>query len=53
LYGKELVAVDCPTIRATTHRKNIHAQKGTEKELELSEKKISEYMNELEASGIA
>ena len=48
LYGKELVAVDGSKIRANTSRKNIHTQKGTEKKLSEVEKKISEYMNELE-----
>jgi len=48
LYGKELVAVDGSKIRANSSRRNIHTQKGTEKELASVEKKISEYMNELE-----
>ena len=50
LYGKELVAVDGTKIRANSSRKNIHTQKITEKELASVEKKISEYMNELEAN---
>lgn len=45
LYGKELVAVDGSKIRANSSRRNIHTQKGTEKELASVEKKISEYMN--------
>lgn len=48
LYGKELVAVDGSKIRANSSRKNIHTQKGTEKELAAVEKKISGYMNELD-----
>jgi len=48
LYGKELVAVDGSKIRANSSRRNIHTQKGTEKELASVEKKISEYMDELE-----
>jgi len=48
LYGKELVAVDGSKIRANSSRRNIHTQKGTEKKLAEIEKKISEYMNELE-----
>ena len=50
LYGKELVAVDGSKIRANSSRRNIHTQKGTEKELAAVEKKISEYMNDLEAN---
>ncbi len=48
LYGKELVAVDGSKFRANSSRHSIHSQKGTEKELSAVEKKISEYMNELE-----
>ena len=48
LYSKKLVAVDGSKIRANSSRRNIHTQKGTEKELASVEKKISEYMNELE-----
>jgi transposase len=50
LYGKELVAVDGTKIRANNSRRNIHTQKGTEKELASVEKKIGEYMNELESN---
>ena len=53
LYGKELVAVDGSKIRANSSRRNIHTQKGTEKELASAEKKINEYMNELEANDAA
>ena len=53
LYGKELVAVDGSKIRANSSRRNIHTRKGTEKELTSVEKKISEYMNELEANDAA
>jgi transposase len=48
LYGRELVAVDGSKFRANANRKSIHTQKGTEKQLAKVEKKISEYMNELE-----
>ena len=50
LYGKELAAVDGTKIRANSSRKNTHTQKITEKELASVEKKINEYMNELEAN---
>ena len=50
LYGRELGAVDGSKFRADSSRKNIHTQKGTEKILAEVEKKISEYMNELEAN---
>jgi len=53
LYGKKLVAVDGSKIRANSSRRNIHTQKGTEKELVSVEKKISEYMNELEENDVA
>ena len=53
LYGKELVAVDGSKIRANSSRHNIHTQKGTAKELATVEKKISEYMNELEKNDAA
>jgi len=48
LYGRELVAVDGSKFRANANRKSIHTQKGTAKKLAEVEKKISEYMNELE-----
>jgi transposase len=48
LYGRELVAVDGSKFRANANRKSIHTQKGTTKKLAEVEKKISEYMNELE-----
>jgi len=48
LYGKELVAVDGSKFRANANRRSIHTQKGTTKKLAEVEKKISEYMNELE-----
>jgi transposase len=48
LFGKELIAVDGTKNRANSSRKNIHTKKGTEKKLAEIEKKISEYMNELE-----
>jgi transposase len=48
LYGRELAAVDGSKFRANANRKSIHTQKGTEKKLSEVEKKISEYMNELE-----
>jgi len=48
LYGRELGAVDGSKIRANSSGKNIHTQKGTEKALATVEKKINEYMNELE-----
>lgn len=48
LYGKELVAVDGSKFRANSSRHSIHSKKYTEKELSAVEKKISEYMNELE-----
>jgi len=48
LYGKELIGVDGSKIRANSSRRNIHTQKGTEKELASVEKKISEYMTELD-----
>jgi len=48
LYGKELVAVDGSKFRANASRKSIHTQKGTETKLAEVEKKINEYMNELE-----
>lgn len=50
LYGKKLVGVDGSKFRANTNRRNIHTRKGTEKELELIEKKIEKYMKELEES---
>jgi transposase len=48
MYGKELVAIDGTKNRANSSRKNIHTKKGTEKKLAELEKKISEYMKELE-----
>jgi len=48
LYGRELVAVDGSKFRANANRRSIHTQKGTAKKLAEVEKKISEYMNELE-----
>jgi len=48
LYGRELTAVDGSKFRANANRRSIHTQKGTEKRLAEIEKKISEYMNELE-----
>ncbi|MDR2903317.1 MAG: IS1182 family transposase [Clostridiales bacterium] len=53
LYGKELVVVDGSKIRADSSRRNIHTQKGTEKELASVEKKINEYMSELERNDTA
>ena len=53
LYGKELVAVDGSKIRANSSRRNIYTQRGTERKLAEVEKKISEYMNELEANDTA
>ncbi len=53
LYGKELVGVDGSKFRANSSRKNIHTQKGTEKELASVEKKIGEYMNALEENDAA
>ncbi|MDR1209260.1 MAG: hypothetical protein LBK41_02940 [Clostridiales bacterium] len=53
VYGKELAAVDGSKIRANSSRRNIHTQKGTEKELASLEKKIGEYMNALEESDAA
>jgi transposase len=52
LYGKELVAVDSTKIRANTSRRNIHTQRGTEKELAIVEKKITEYMRALEENDV-
>ncbi len=48
LYGKKLIAVDGTKTRANTSRKNIHNEKITKKRLASVEKKISEYMRELE-----
>ena len=48
LYGRELVAVDGSKFRANANRKSIHTQKGTAKKLAEVERKIGEYMNELE-----
>jgi transposase len=48
LYGKELVGVDGSKMRANSSRRNIHTQKGTEKELSTVDAKINEYMQELE-----
>jgi transposase len=48
LYGRELVGVDGSKFRASASRKSVHTQKGTEKKLAEAEKKVSEYMNELE-----
>ena len=53
LYGKELVAVDGNKVRANSSRRNIHTQKGTEKEIASIEKKINEYMNALEENDTA
>jgi hypothetical protein len=47
---KELVAVDGTKIRANSSRRNSHTQKGTKKEFVSAEKKISEYMSELESN---
>ncbi len=52
LYGKELVAVDGTRVRANSSRRNVHTKKGTEKELDLLEKKISNYMNTLEENDV-
>ena len=48
LYGKELVAVDGSKFRANANRKSIYTEKNTQAKLAEVEKKISEYMNELE-----
>ena len=48
LYGKELVAVDGTKTRANSSYRNIFTLKGTEKQIAAVEKKISEYMAELE-----
>ena len=53
LYGKELVGVDGSKIRANSSRRNIHTQKGTEKELASADKKISEYIAALEKNDAA
>jgi len=53
LFGRELAAVDGSKFRANANRKSIHTQKGTEKKLAELEKKISEYMNELEKNDSA
>lgn len=50
LYGKELVAVDGTKIRANSSWKNIHTLRSTKKALEKIDKKIAEYMNELESN---
>lgn len=53
LYDKELIAVDGTKIRANSSRKNIFTKRSTEKELLSIDKKISEYINELEAADAA
>ena len=53
LYGKKLVAVDGSKFRANANRKSVHTQKGTEKKLADVERKISEYINELEKNDSA
>jgi len=50
LYGRELGAVDGSKFRADSSRKNIHTKKGTERKLAELEKKINEYMSELETN---
>ena len=50
MYGKELVSIDGIKIRANSSRKNIFTQTSVERELVSIEKKISEYMNELESN---
>jgi len=52
LYGKKLVAVDGTKTRANTSRKNIHSKNITEKKLALVEKKINEFMSELDKNDI-
>lgn len=53
LYGKELLAVDGTKVRANSSRKNIFTKKSTEQDLASIEKKITEYMNELENNDTA
>jgi len=50
LYGRELVAVDGTKIRANSSWRNIHTLSSTKKGLEKIDKKITEYMNELETN---
>ena len=48
LYGRELLGVDGTKFRANANRNSIYTQKGTKTRLSEVEKKIIEYMNELE-----
>jgi transposase len=48
LFGGELAATDGTKIRANNSRKNNHNKTTVERELSRLEKKISEYMNELD-----
>ena len=48
LFGRELVGVDGSKFRANANSASIYTKKGTTKQLAEVEKKISEYMNELE-----
>ena len=52
LYGKKLIAVDGTKTRANTSRRNIHNEEITKKRLASIEKKIIEYMSELEENDV-
>ena len=53
LFGKETVAVDGSKVRANNSRRHYYTQKDTEKMLSRLEKKVSEYLNELDRNDIA
>jgi transposase len=50
LYGGKLIAIDGTKMRANSSRKGIHSKKHTEMAIASVEKKISEYMRELESN---
>jgi len=52
LFGKETVAVDGTKIKADNSRRHHHTQKDTEKTLSKLDKKVAEYLDELDRNDI-
>ena len=52
LFGKETVAVDGTKIKADNSRRHHHTQKDTEKMLSKLDKKVAEYLDELDRNDI-
>jgi hypothetical protein len=52
LFGKETVAIDGSKIKADNSRRNYYTQKDTEKMLSKLDKKVAQYLNELDRNDI-